>query len=227
MAGSTVGRILLGILFLGMGILKWLDFKGTVSYFTFLGFPIPAVFVVLAIIILTLCGLGLIFNVGTAVAATMLVSYLIIALAMAHNIFVAFNKPTLVTFLQVLGLIGGLLYVIKASTQGEETEDDTYKLDVHTSKKSDKQSKKEVDSQEEAKEESKDKTSNDKNVDDADDQTDTKQKENKHAEKSEKQTKSVEKVVTKTIKPKAVAPSKTLRVKSVKKKSNSDLPSEI
>jgi putative oxidoreductase len=217
MSSSILGRIFLGILFLGMGVLKWLDFNGTVDYFSYLGFPIPAVFVVLAIMTLTLCGLGLIFNFGTYFAASVLISYLIIALAMAHNIFVTFDKTTLTVFLQVLGLIGGLLYVAKAASV-----DDNDEYDSKSSKKSHHVSKVHKD---ETNDDSDDVATDSEVLDEIEKKESVKEEK---AEKSQLAAKS-QKVVVKTKKPAVKTSAKVVKpIKSTKTKSNGkDLPAEI
>jgi putative oxidoreductase len=109
-----VGRVLLGLLFLVVGIRIILAYSGNIGYFTRLGFPAPEVMTVLAIIIEIGGGALLILGWQTRRIAWLLMLFVLIATAMAHR-FWEFDAAQYANqmnhFLKNVAIIGGLLYV--------------------------------------------------------------------------------------------------------------------
>jgi putative oxidoreductase len=109
-----IGRVLLGALFLVVGIRKIMFYSGSVAYFTKLGFPAPEVMTVLAILIEVGGAALLILGWQTRRISWLLVLFTIIATAMAHR-FWEFDAPQYANqmnhFLKNAAIVGGLLYV--------------------------------------------------------------------------------------------------------------------
>ena len=116
MTDSRFARALLGILFVGMGVLKWVNFEGTVGYFESLYFPLATFFTVCAIAILILGGLGLIFRVGAYISSLLLTAYMVVVLVVAHNIFTDFAGQ-IENFLKALGILAALVFVAKTQRE--------------------------------------------------------------------------------------------------------------
>jgi len=110
-----IGRILVGSLFLVVGIRHFMFYAGTVGYFTKLGFPAPEAMVWLSIIIHIVGGILLIVGWKTQWASWVLLALVVIATAMAHR-FWQFDDTQygnqLFHFLKSLAIIGGLLYLV-------------------------------------------------------------------------------------------------------------------
>jgi putative oxidoreductase len=91
-AGTTIIRVLLGVVFFAHGAQKMLGwfggygFSGTMGFFTG-GLHIPAVFAFLAIAAEFFGGLGLIFGALTRVAAFGIAVNMLVAIAMVHSRF--------------------------------------------------------------------------------------------------------------------------------------------
>ena len=103
-----VGRVFLALLFIVAGVTKITGFEGTTQYFTHLGFPVPVVATVLAIIVE--CGAGLVLLLGMRFdreAALLLAVFTLIASVMAHQFWI--NMAEMTSFLKNLALIGALL----------------------------------------------------------------------------------------------------------------------
>ena len=109
-----VGRVLLGALFLVVGVRKILMFAGSVGYFTKLGFPAPEAMTVLSIVIEVGGGALLVLGWQTRRVAWLLIAFVVIATFMAHR-FWEFDAAQYVAqlnnFLKNAAIIGGLLYV--------------------------------------------------------------------------------------------------------------------
>jgi len=109
-----VGRILLGAIFLIAGSRKAMTYAATVGYFTKLGFPMPEVMAVLAIIIEIGGSLMLIAGWKSRYAAWALMLFVAIATFMAHRFWEfpdAQYANQMNHFLKNFAIIGGLLFV--------------------------------------------------------------------------------------------------------------------
>ena len=110
-----LGRSLLGLVFLVVGIRSIMLYAGAVGYFAKLGFPIPEATTWLAIAIDLAGGVLLILGWKTRWISWLLVVFVVIAIAMAHR-FWEFDASQYANqlnhFLKDLAIIGGLLYVI-------------------------------------------------------------------------------------------------------------------
>ena len=110
-----VARLLMAAIFVVFGARKLLAFAGTAGYFTKLGFPMPEVMVVLAIIIEL--GGGILLAVGwkTRWVAWLLALFTLIALFMAHRYWefsdAAQYGNQMTHFFKNLCIIGGLMMV--------------------------------------------------------------------------------------------------------------------
>ena len=108
------GRILIGALFIVAGIRKILIWGPQVAYFTRLGFPVPEVMTVIAIIIELGGAILLIAGWRTRWVAWLLALFVLIATGMAHR-FWEFDAAQMANqlnhFLKNVAIIGGLLFV--------------------------------------------------------------------------------------------------------------------
>jgi putative oxidoreductase len=109
-----IGRILLGVLFLVVGIRKIMFYSGSAAYFTKLGFPAPEVMAVLAILIEIGGAALLILGWQTRRISWLLILFVVIATAMVHR-FWEFDAAQYANqmnhFLKNAAIVGGLLYV--------------------------------------------------------------------------------------------------------------------
>lgn len=106
---QLVGRVLLAALFLIAGWGKLTNFAGTVSFVAAVGFPMPEVMTVLAIIFELGGAALLVLGLHARVAAWMLVVFTVIATAAYHNAFVDATQQLMM--LKNIAITGGLLYV--------------------------------------------------------------------------------------------------------------------
>ena len=109
-----IGRILIAALFLVAGSRKILLFGAQVGYFTKLGFPVPEVMTVLAIVIEIGGAALLIAGWKTRWVAWLLALFTVIATLMAHRFweFEGAQLPNQLNhFLKNLAIIGGLMFV--------------------------------------------------------------------------------------------------------------------
>ena len=111
------GRWLMAALFLVAGIRKIMMFGGQVGYFAKLGFPMPEVMTVLAIVIEVGGAILLIVGWKTRYAAWLLALFVLIATFAAHR-FWEFEPAQQVgqmnNFLKNLAIIGGLFFLAAA-----------------------------------------------------------------------------------------------------------------
>ena len=108
------GRFLIAAVFLVAGIRKVLAFSVQVAYFTKLGFPMPEVMTVLAILIELSAGLALVIGWKTRWAAWLLALFVLIATFAAHRFWefdAAQQANQMNHFLKNLAIIGGLFFV--------------------------------------------------------------------------------------------------------------------
>jgi putative oxidoreductase len=111
------GRWLMAALFLVAGIRKILMFSGQVGYFTKLGFPMPEVMTVLAIVIEVGGGILLVVGWKTRHVAWLLSLFVLIATFAAHRFWefdAAAYAGQLNNFLKNLAIIGGLFFLAAA-----------------------------------------------------------------------------------------------------------------
>ena len=109
-----LGRVLLGALFLVVGIRKIMFFAGSVGYFTKLGFPAPEVMTVISILIEVGGGALLVLGWQARRVSWLFIVFVAIAAAMAHRFWevdAAQYGNQLNHFLKNAAIIGGLLYV--------------------------------------------------------------------------------------------------------------------
>jgi putative oxidoreductase len=109
---ALVGRVLVAAIFAYFGYLKLTGFHGAVGYFAKLGFPLPEVSAVLAIVFELGGGVLLILGLKTRWVAWALVVYTAVATLVAHRYWSSppeqvFNQMS--HFYKNLSLIGGLL----------------------------------------------------------------------------------------------------------------------
>jgi len=108
------GRILMGAIFLNAGLRKLLCFAATAGYFAKLGFPMPEVFAVLAIVIEIGGSILLIIGWKTRWAAWVLSLFVLVAAFAAHRFWefdAAQYGNQMNHFMKNLAIIGGLLFV--------------------------------------------------------------------------------------------------------------------
>jgi putative oxidoreductase len=109
---ALLGRVLIALIFAYFGYMKLISFHGSVGYFAKLGFPLPEVSAVLAILFELGGGVLLIVGLKTRWVAWALVLYTVVATAVAHRYWSypadqAFNQ--MAHFFKNLSLVGGLI----------------------------------------------------------------------------------------------------------------------
>ena len=109
---ALIGRILIAAIFAYFGYLKLMGFHGSVGYFAKLGFPLPEVSAVLAIVFELGGGVLLILGLKTRWVALALAVYTVVATLVAHRYWSyppdqAFNQMS--HFFKNVSLIGGLI----------------------------------------------------------------------------------------------------------------------
>jgi len=110
-----VGRILLAWLFVGTAYGTITNFAGSLSYFTSLKLPGPALFTWLALVLeLVMCA-GLILGVGTRCAAILVFAFVVVATAIAHRYWEYPASPQQIgqynNFLKNIAIMGGALMI--------------------------------------------------------------------------------------------------------------------
>jgi len=116
--GKTLGAVLIGILFLVMGVLKLTGVGAAIEGVAAMGLPVPQVFVVIAIIVEIAGGLALISGKWRGRAAMVLAVYLLIITLVAHNQLS--NPMQMSQFLKNLAIIGGLMLLCPSRSCKEE-----------------------------------------------------------------------------------------------------------
>jgi putative oxidoreductase len=105
-------RFLLAFIFLASGAGKVFAFDQTAAMMTSVGFPIPTFFLVGAILIELLAGLGLLLGLGTRYSAAALIVFVVPATIMFHASFIGdpvTEQEQVVNTLKNIAIIGGLL----------------------------------------------------------------------------------------------------------------------
>jgi putative oxidoreductase len=109
-----IGRLLLAVLFLTVGIRKALAIAGSAGYFAKLGFPMPEVMVYVAILIEIGGALMLIAGWKTRIAAWILALFVVVATFMAHRFWEfpdAQYANQMNHFLKNGAIVGALMFV--------------------------------------------------------------------------------------------------------------------
>ncbi|MEK9151365.1 MAG: DoxX family membrane protein [Patescibacteria group bacterium] len=107
-------RILISSLFIASAILFMAIFERQVEFMSLIvGSSLAFMVVLLAIIIKLVCGIMILVNWKTSIAASILVVFLIVATGVEHsNWFDAGGLYNLLQFFRNLAIIGGLLFLI-------------------------------------------------------------------------------------------------------------------
>ena len=111
-----VGRILIGLLFLG-GILKFMSIATVTAWIGSVGIPMPAVVFWLSTFVEIGSALALIFGFQTRIAAWTLFVYTALTIVFFHNNVA--DQLSLTMALKNLAIMGGLLFVIVYESQKE------------------------------------------------------------------------------------------------------------
>ena len=110
-----VGRILLAWLFVGTAFATITNFAGSLSYFTSLKLPGPALFTWLALVLELLMCAGLILGVATRWAAILVFAFVVVATAIAHRYWEYPAGPQQIgqynNFLKNISIMGGALTI--------------------------------------------------------------------------------------------------------------------
>ena len=80
-----LGRILLAWVFVGVAYGTITNFAGSLSYFTSLKLPAPALFTWVALVLELVISAGLILGIGTRYAAILIFVFVVVATAIAHR----------------------------------------------------------------------------------------------------------------------------------------------
>lgn len=118
--GTTIGRILMGLLFLASG-LSMLFIQGpsnVAGYFENSGLPMAGVLVWLVIVLKVVAGSAIILGKRVGLAAGALIAFTLLATLIAH---MDFSDPMQMTqALKNLAIVGGLLYVMAYGKGGTQ-----------------------------------------------------------------------------------------------------------
>jgi len=107
-----VGRLLIGLMFLVMGVMKLMNFEMMTGYAESLGVPAPALMMGIVMILELAGGLMLILGKKVVEAAKMLAVLMVVIILVAHRDLAVQANVTAV--LKNLAIIGGLLLVASA-----------------------------------------------------------------------------------------------------------------
>ena len=115
--GTKLGRILMGLLFFGsgLGMLLMNGPAGTAMYFDSLGIPLAGLMAWVAILVKIAGGLAIMIGYRVGLAASVLITFTVIATLIAHR---SFEDPNL---LKNLAIVGGLLYLMSYGPGGMNT----------------------------------------------------------------------------------------------------------
>jgi putative oxidoreductase len=112
---SWISRLLLSLIFILSGLFKIVGFGATTGLLTQLGWPAPALFVTLAILIEVLGGLSLLLGFRVRWASVALIVFVVVATVFVHGPFLkaaadeAAKQDQIAHIMKNLALIGGLL----------------------------------------------------------------------------------------------------------------------
>lgn len=119
--GLFVARLLMSIMFIWAGIGKIIAFGNYTVYMAAKGLPVPAVFLVLAIIVEILFGVLLLVGYKTRIAAAVLALYLIPVTLIFHAFWEYTDTEKqlqIFNFLKNIAIIGGLLSFVCIGSGG-------------------------------------------------------------------------------------------------------------
>jgi putative oxidoreductase len=105
----TIGRVLLGLLFLG-GAMKFMNIAGTTAFIASVGLPMATVVFWLSTLLEVGGALAIIFGFKTRIAAWALIAYTFLTIVFFHNPIA--DQMQLTQALKNLAIIGGLLMLI-------------------------------------------------------------------------------------------------------------------
>lgn len=105
----TIGRVLIGLLFLG-GVMKFMNIAGTTAFIASVGLPMAPVVFWLSTLLEVGAALAIIFGFKTRIAAWALVAYTFLTIVFFHNPIA--DQMQLTQALKNLAIIGGLLLLI-------------------------------------------------------------------------------------------------------------------
>jgi putative oxidoreductase len=110
-----LGRIMLAWLFVGVAYGTIINFAGSLSYFTSLKLPAPALFTWVALVLELVMSVGLILGIGTRYAAILIFVFVVVATAIAHRYWEYPAGPQQIgqynNFLKNISIMGGALAI--------------------------------------------------------------------------------------------------------------------
>ena len=110
-----LGRILLAWVFVGVAYGTITNFTGSLSYFTSLELPAPALFTWVALVLELVISAGLILGIGTRYAAILIFVFVVVATAIAHRYWEYPAGPQQIgqynNFLKNISIMGGALTI--------------------------------------------------------------------------------------------------------------------
>ena len=110
-----LGRILLAWVFVGVAYGTITNFAGSLSYFTSLKLPAPALFTWVALLLELVMSVGLILGIGTRYAAILIFVFVVVATAIAHRYWEYPAGPQQIgqynNFLKNISIMGGALTI--------------------------------------------------------------------------------------------------------------------
>ncbi|PEN14107.1 DoxX family protein [Longibacter salinarum] len=124
----TIGRILLGLIFVASGFNKVMQFEGTQQYMEANGLPATAILLVGAIIFELGGGLMVILGFKARTGSLALVLFLIPTTLVFHTNFA--EQTQVIQFMKNLAIMGGLLYVAAHGAGPAAIENDSVSSDV-------------------------------------------------------------------------------------------------
>ena len=111
-----LGRILLAWVFVGVAYGTITNFAGSLSYFTSLKLPAPALFTWVALVLELVISAGLILGIGTRYAAILTFVFVVVATAIAHRYWEYPAGPQQIgqynNFLKNISIMGGALVIL-------------------------------------------------------------------------------------------------------------------
>jgi putative oxidoreductase len=110
-----LGRILLAWVFVGVAYGTIINFAGSLSYFTSLKLPAPALYTWVALVLELVISAGLILGIGTRYAAILIFVFVVVATAIAHRYWEYPAGPQQIgqynNFLKNISIMGGALAI--------------------------------------------------------------------------------------------------------------------
>jgi putative oxidoreductase len=110
-----LGRILLAWVFVGVAYGTIINFAGSLSYFTSLKLPAPALFTWVALVLELVISASLILGIGTRYAAVLMFVFVVVTTAIAHRYWEYPAGPQQIgqynNFLKNISILGGALAI--------------------------------------------------------------------------------------------------------------------